>query len=119
MDSYDNRSTILVVIANGASLSAEILLPVATPVAIMFPATWTAANLTFQARPDGGDTYGNVYDASAVELTVGGAAGRFIVLPPMSFTGIKYLKIRSGTAGSPVNQAAERTLQLVVKPLDR
>jgi hypothetical protein len=32
------------------------------------------------------------------------------------WVGVRFLKIRSGTAGTPVNQAAARTLTLVVQP---
>jgi hypothetical protein len=85
------------------------------------PAAWTAAGLTFQASLDG-INYFNVFDdgttaGTFVETTWTAAASQYqIVAAPAKWVGVRWLKIRSGTSGVPVNQAAERTLTIVGVP---
>lgn len=100
-------------ITNGTSLSGAIDLGAATLFGIQMPSAWTTANLTFQASTDGA-TYANLYDSTGAEVTVTAAASQFIVMAvPPQWIGLRYLKIRSGTSGTAVNQAADRTLQIV------
>ena len=100
-------------IANAASLSGAVRLS-GTLTGIQMPASWTAANLTFQVSVDG-DTYQNVYDSSGSEFVVTAAAARYIPLNPADFIDGRWLKVRSGTSGTPVNQGAERVVQLTVR----
>ena len=100
-------------IANGASISGDIALNSLRLFAIQMPASWTAANLTFQVSPDGGTTWMNLYDYLGNEYTVTAAASRFIILPPADFAAISLLRIRSGTSGSAVNQGGDRILTLI------
>lgn len=82
------------------------------PIGIVMPEAWTTANLTFQATSDGVNYY-DVYDSGGTEVTVTAAASRYIVLTPelvAAFAGVQKVLVRSGTTGSPVNQAAARTL---------
>lgn len=107
-----------VVIANAASLSDAIIIRPDTSnvpalVGIAMPATWTAANLTFQVSDDFGATFNNLYDKDGIEVTVVASASRYIILVPGSFAGINYLKVRSGTAGTPVAQGGARTIRLI------
>lgn len=107
-----------VVIASGASLSdAYDVGPNSKVAGIVMPSAWTAANLTFQVSNDD-STYSNLYDDGGNEVTVTAAASRYIAFDAdtqRNFDGVKYLKIRSGTSGSAVTQASERTLVVVVK----
>ena len=102
-------------IANGASLSGAVdvtsFIDVGnpSPVGIIMPASWTTADLTFQASQNC-STYTNLYDALGNEYTVKAAASRFILLDRTAFVGFRCFKIRSGTSGSPVNQGAQRIL---------
>lgn len=96
-------------IANGASLSSAIDLDENGIVALQMPSAWTAANLTFQGSYDG-VTFADVYDSAGTELSVTAAASRYIVLTPATFAGLRHLKVRSGTTGTPVNQGAARTI---------
>ncbi len=106
--------TTTVTIANGASLSGAVDLGGRKLVGIIMPDTWTAAALTFQASPDGTNFF-NVYDdPTERRLTV--AASYYSALNISDWVGFRWLKIRSGTAASAVNQAAERTLTLVAQP---
>lgn len=106
-------------IANGASLSDAINLRGYTPMLLIMPATWTAASVSFQTSNDGA-TFGNLYYVSTLAVTeyaiTSPAADYQIVLPPeVFFTGATHLKIRSGTAGSAVNQGGARTMTLVCR----
>jgi hypothetical protein len=99
-------------IANGASLSEAVDMGGTTLVGIQMPATWTAADLTMQAAANG-TTYGNVFDAAGAELEIAADASIFIRLDPAVMAPFSHVKIRSGTAGSPVNQGGARELTLV------
>lgn len=103
-----------VVIASGASLSAATALNGHTLIGIIMPAAWTAANLTFQMSDLAGGTYVDVYGIDEAELEVTAAASRYLALDPVNWYGVDHLKVRSGTAATPVNQAADRTLKLMV-----
>lgn len=102
------------VIESGGSLSGAVDLGGRKLVAIVMPDTWTAAKMTFQASPDG-VTYFNVYDGST-EREVDVAASYYSALNIADWVGLRWLKFRSGTAASAVNQTAERTITLVVQP---
>lgn len=101
-------------IANTASLSDEIDLEENSLVAISMPATWTTANLTFQAATVSGGTFQNVYDAAGNELTVAAAASRVLTDIP-ELAPLRFIKIRSGTSGSAVNQSGDRVITLILK----
>ena len=101
-------------IANGASLSGVIDLGGRKLVAIDMPASWTAASLTFQASVDG-TNFDNMYDG-ATERSVTVAASYYSMLNIGDWIGVRYLKVRSGTSGTPVNQGGARVLTLVIQP---
>src|ERR1051326_657646 len=97
------------VIANGASLSGAVCMGNHVAMAIQMPAAWTAASLTFQASLDG-TTYGDVYDDGGNEYVVAAAVNNLIILDPGKFPTGVFIKVRSGTGGTPVTQGAARTL---------
>ena len=101
-------------ISSGQSLSASIDIKDQPIVAIQMPSTWTAANLTFQGSSDGTNFF-TVYNMEGDEFTVTVAASRYVVLSPFEFQWARYIKIRSGTSGAPVNQAGDRTLVIVTR----
>lgn len=86
-------------------------------VRIVMPGTWTTANLTFSGSESLAGTYTDMYDSSGTEYTVTAAQSRRIVVPPADLLGNCFLKVRSGTSGTPVNQAADRVLTLLVRGL--
>jgi len=100
-------------IANGASLSDAIQADGSAVVGVVMPAAWTAANLTIQASADD-TTYNNVYDELGTEKTIVASTDRYIPLNPADFLGANSIKVRSGTAGTPVNQAAARSVIVVL-----
>jgi hypothetical protein len=102
-----------VVIANGASLSAAAEIGAGTLVGIQLP-TITTATLSFQGSHDG-VTYAEVVDASANAVAYASSAGGVYIKAPADLLGVPFLKVRTGTSGSPVTQGAARTIQLIIK----
>lgn len=100
-------------ILNGASLSAAIDLGTAKIARIDMPSAWTAASITFAVSLDG-VTYVNLYDAAGVEVTITTAVDRAIYIATDAFKTVRYVKVRSGTAGAAVNQGANRIITLVL-----
>ncbi len=101
------------VIAASASLSGAIDCEDTRISRIQIPSAWTTANITFQTSVDG-VTYADLYDSFGVEYVVTAAASREIILPLADFLGIRFLKIRSGTTGTPVTQSAARSLPIML-----
>ncbi len=107
---------ISVTIASGASLSAATDLGPYRVFAIVMPASWTTANLTFQGSSDGINFF-DLYDDTGTEVSVTATASKYIILTsPVKLLGLRWLKVRSGTTGTPVNQAADRIVKLVGVP---
>lgn len=104
------------VIAPSGSLSAGVAMGADTLVGISMPAVWTAAALTFQASPDGGTTWQELYDNAGAAISVVAAAGQFIQLTSYMWRGVNMLKVRSGTSGSPVVQTPGATVTLIARP---
>jgi hypothetical protein len=102
------------IIANGAAVSPQVNLGNGLLIGIRMPATWTAAVLTFQVSPDGGTTWLEMQSSSAVvSYTV--AQGQYIGVDPTIWRGVTALKVRSGTVGSPVNQAQQSIVTLITQ----
>lgn len=84
--------------------------------AIVMPSVWTAANLTFQASQDG-ITYSNMFDSTGTEVTFTAAASQYIInAVPVEWIGVRYIKVRSGTSGTPVTQSAAAALVIITVP---
>lgn len=98
-----------VTILSGAALGASFIGD-GRLVAIQMPAAWTAANLTFQGSMDGA-TYCDMYDNSGTEVNIPAGASQYILIPDLKAA---WIKVRSGTTGTPVNQGADRVIQLYV-----
>lgn len=103
-----------VTIANGASLSGILELGGGILTGMILPAAWTAAGITFQGSVDGTNFY-NLYDEFGAEITLTVDASRYIRLNPTDNYSIPYMKLRSGTSGSAVNQGADRILTLIIR----
>lgn len=105
-----------------------------TLVGIEIPTTWTAADITLLGATHTGKTPGtafgespqdkleaqltfrSVVDSTGTEfkVTVGATGDKLIAIPDYLLEGVQFLKVRSGTAAAPVNQAADRQIRLVV-----
>lgn len=106
-----------VTIAINESVSGELDLEGYRFVSIQMPAAWTAANLTFQAAEKAAGTFNNLYDDEGTEAIAIAAASRQISMSlySLAFAPLQFIKIRSGTAATPVNQAAARTIRVFLK----
>ena len=107
-------SDLTATIASSASLSSSADLGGTTLSGYVMPATWNTADITFQGSIDG-TNFLDMYDEFGNEISHPVAASRFVALNPVDFASIRYLKIRSGTASTPANQAAERIITLVTR----
>jgi len=116
-ESVRGYTTKTVTIALNGSLSTEVDLEGYALAGLHMPADWTAAVLTFQSAPISGGTFYNVYDDQGNEVTVQAADDRAIGVDVAAgaLASWRFLKIRSGTAASAVNQAAARVITLVLK----
>lgn len=110
------RDAVRVTIANGASLSGPVAANGRRIIGIQMPAGWTAADLSIQAQVRS-DTFGEVVDAGGTNLVLatGPGADEYVAFADTAaLHGLGIVKIRSGTAGAPVAQAADRVLFLVL-----
>lgn len=106
-------------IAAGQSLSPEVDIGSKSLVGIVLPANWSAAagGLSFQVSVDGGVTWNELttVGGTAYAIAFTAAAGAYIAIDPATLRGVQAIKIRSGTAGAPVNQTNAVTLTLVTR----
>jgi hypothetical protein len=102
-------------IAINTALSQGISLGDGVLCAIKMSAGWDAAALTFQVSDDGGTTWDELRDSSGTAITVASpTADQRLELDETAFKSTVFLKVRSGTSASPVNQTtAARVLTLI------
>jgi hypothetical protein len=96
-------------IALGASLSGGIYLGAGQLCGLVLPTGWDTASITFQSSMDG-TIWLDFYDDGGNEVVLTPATAKYTPLDAGTFGGVVYLKVRSGTAGSPVNQSAARAI---------
>lgn len=111
-------------IGSGQSLSDVIDIHGAELVGIMMPDQWTTANITLQSSIDGQHWY-NLHNMLGVEIFVAVNPNDHVIIDPpfsmswdsaqSSFSGLSKIRLRSGTAASPVNQAQDANLILVLR----
>lgn len=120
---YGNTRTLIpVLIASGTSLSAEVTVGAKRIVGILMPAGWDAASITFAALTRQTavavpvKTFGKVQDAGGTEVAITSPAldTYVAIAPTVALLGLGTIKVRSGTAATPVNQTADRILFLAV-----
>jgi hypothetical protein len=101
-------------IANGQTTSDAVDLGPRALLAIIMPATWTAADLTITAANSLAGTYHPVMRADGSTTAIAAytikapSASDYIALNPSDFAALRYIKFVSSGA-----QAAERKLQLI------
>lgn len=116
-----DRTLVRVDIATGTALSGEVVVGAKRIVGIQMSAAWTAAALTFQAVVDQAagnppaPVYGEVVDegGTAISIATPGAGAYISLVDTRALIALGRIKVRSGTSGAPVNQAAARVLYLV------
>ena len=96
---------IVATITGTESLSDAVELDGFSVIRIMVDADWDAADITFQVSDNEGDDFYNLYWDWGAELVVDIAASRVVELSPfVQLAHIDQIKVRSGTAGTPVAQ---------------
>jgi len=118
------RTTVTATIPNGGSVTPTVDLASACLLAFIAPAAWSAAALNIEVSMTGGASASEwatagLFDASGVATgqyasLTGGAA---YAVDFNSLLGYRYVRLRSGTAASPVNQGAQRDFVLITRPL--
>lgn len=110
-----NYADLSTIIADGAFLSSPVTLNRRPILSVLVPSGWDDADMTFQVSMDGLTYYELIdEDGSAVFLDV--VASRMVRLTNLDqWAGYKYMKIRSGTSGTPVNQSGAVTIYLTVR----
>jgi hypothetical protein len=109
-------------IAAGASLSNEISIGSDEYLAgLLMPAAWTAAGVTFTVAEKAGGTHQPLEDDAGNEIAIVVTASKFVAITNavdvVAVKAASYLKVRSGTSGTPVNQVAARTIHLSIKKI--
>jgi len=82
--------------------------------------TIDSAVLTFQVCDESGGTPKNLYKSDGTtEVQTPSAAftGDKAIAAPVELVGWSFVKVRSGTAGTPVNQTATRTITVVLQDM--
>lgn len=110
--------SIPVAIAAGATgLSGVVNISGMSLLAIKMPASWVAANITFMACESKDGTFYDLYDDAGSEVTVTAAQQRTISCDSVALklAPLQFIKVRSGTTATPVNQTGAPTLYLIAK----
>lgn len=108
--------SISVTIPSGQSTSSGFNLGGGVLVGVKNPSAWTTAGLYFEASLDG-ISYFPLVDRNGNEVGFVVTPGAITDLDVGYFMSISYLKLCSGPSSSRVNQAADRTFELVVRKL--
>jgi hypothetical protein len=105
------------IIAINQNTSNAVVIGGALVFGIEIPAGFEATAITFQASQTLGGTYVNVYDDSGVEVSAVVAPSRMVSIDAASLklAPYRFIKIRSGTSGSPTTCLAERILRVISK----
>jgi len=106
-------------IASGTSLSNAVNLGGLRLFGFIMPSGWTTAALTFLASFDNGSTYvtmESVYDGTEITYTVS-PPGYYPLPNPQIFAAVTDMKVQSGPSSAPVNQTADRAIQLVLRSI--
>lgn len=77
---------------------------------IVFPAEMDAAVVTYQMYEGG--TWYDLYNENGTEMTTSVTEGAYVPVYPETFLGVRYLKIRPGTGGTPTTETADRSLKV-------
>ena len=81
---------------------------------IFIPDAWTAANLGFLVNYASNGTYLPLKQPDGTLVEIDAVVDSAFSIPVDTF-GITYMKLQSQTGGTPVTQAADRTIVLTIK----
>lgn len=97
-------------ITSGQQDSAAVDLKDFTLCGFFTPAALTGTALSFKACATVGGTYVPVHDAAGTLISKTVAAARYTPLNPEDFAGLRYIKVRSGSA-----EGADRIITLAAR----
>jgi hypothetical protein len=105
-----------VTIASGESESSIYEMGGCCLLSFKAPSGWDTADMTFLGSSDG-ETFSPIYNDSGIEAQSAVVAGVWMSqdLNAIALSPLQYIKFRSGTASSPVAQAAERIIEISSK----
>lgn len=103
--------------AINASLSSEINLGGYNVHAIQCPSALTNTTFTFLGCDKEGGTYQSIYGDDGTEISITVAASRCVSLNnvALALAPYQWIKVRGGTAATPVVEVAARTLGMLSK----
>lgn len=107
----ENANSQTVTITSGNSITSAIDLGRERLAGIGIPAAWTAASIGFTVSHNG-TTFYDLFDRNGNEYLLSVAADRCITLDIADLSAYRFIKVRSGTKASPVNQGDDRSLVL-------
>jgi hypothetical protein len=110
-------SKIQVTIPSGTALSNAADLRFTDLVGVNMPSGWDDAALTFAVSEDG-TTYRSLADSTGEYTVLAPAANQHVILSALDMIGIRFIQVRSGASATPVNQTADRVIELVTRELD-
>jgi hypothetical protein len=105
-----------VTVADSASLSGAIDIGTYVVCGFIPDSGWNTAALTFQASFDG-TTYYNLFNGASELAYAAIAASSWVAVDPAVFMGVRFLKVRSGTSGSAVNQTGASVVTVVTRTI--
>lgn len=113
------RENLTATIANGASVSDALDLANTSLLGIIMPAAWTTAALTVEVSADNSTWTGLAYDqdGSQCNSIASPVAGSAYALNALGLLPYRYIRLRSGTTATPVNQGAARSITVITRPL--
>jgi len=105
---------LVVTILSGASQSGEFKVPAwDLLVGVELPTVWTAAEVSFLVSTSGSGNFRPLLDTAGEVQFPSSSGDRYFSLHPDTFLHCPVLKVRSGTSAVPVNQGADRTINLI------
>lgn len=114
------RATVNATIANGTSESGTVDLFGTSILGFIAPAAWTAAALNIETSVDGTNwVTAGLFDSAGAAVSSWSSitAGAGYSVDPVAMLAWRYIRLRSGTTGTPVNQGADRVFTIVTRPL--
>lgn len=104
-------------IPNGGSVSQSLELSGTCITGVIMPAAWTTAALTIEVSADASTWIGLVYNSDGTQCNsvAAPAVSSAYAFDLAGMIPYQFIRIRSGTTASPVNQADERTLVVCLR----
>jgi hypothetical protein len=109
------RCPIITIPAGATGLSGVVYIGPAEIIGYQIGPDWATADISLQASADG-VTFAEVFDSAGTVYSTKAVASQYMHFATPLKIG-PYIKIRSGTSGSPVNQTTPATITLVLRAL--